>query len=269
MGDTVVFIKKKNIDNSKAFDFGRTSGDYAKYRDIYPSEFYEKIVERGLCVNGQKVLDLGTGTGVLPRNMYKYGADWTGTDLSENQIMWARWLCRENNMNIKFITTSAEEIDFPENSFDVVTACQCFFYFDHKKLAPILRRILRPGGKLLVLYMAWLPFEDEIAGKSEQLVLKFNGDWSGAGERMHPIEIPDCYNEMFEISYSFEYPLKVHFSRESWNGRMKSCRGIGASLSKNQIEAWEREHIKMLTEIAPEEFDILHYAAMCELTVIK
>ena len=31
-----------------------------------------------LGIQGQKVLDIGTGTGVLPRNMYAYGADWTG-----------------------------------------------------------------------------------------------------------------------------------------------------------------------------------------------
>lgn len=55
------------LDGGKPFDWGRTSDDYAKYRDIYPREFYEKVVSRGLCVSGQRVLDLGTGTGVLPR----------------------------------------------------------------------------------------------------------------------------------------------------------------------------------------------------------
>lgn len=73
------------IDAGKAFDWGRTSEEYAKYRDIYPEEFYKKIADRGLCIEGQKVLDLGTETGVLPRNMYKYGAEWTGTDMKLNQ----------------------------------------------------------------------------------------------------------------------------------------------------------------------------------------
>ena len=62
-------IINKNIDHGKAFDWGKTSEDYAKYRDIYPKEFYAKLAELSLGVKGQNVLDLGTGTGVIPRNM--------------------------------------------------------------------------------------------------------------------------------------------------------------------------------------------------------
>ncbi len=83
-------MTNENIDKGKSFDWGRTSRDYAKYRDIYPQEMYDKIISYGLCTNGQKVLDLGTGTGVLPRNMYKYGASFVGTDISENQIEQAK-----------------------------------------------------------------------------------------------------------------------------------------------------------------------------------
>ena len=123
-------LSLKTIDNGKIFDWGRASSDYAKYRDIYPDEFYKRIIDSGLCTKGQKVLDLGTGTGVLPRNMYKYGADFTGADISENQIAQARRLSEESGMDIKYIVASAETIDFPDDTFEVVTACQCFMYFN-------------------------------------------------------------------------------------------------------------------------------------------
>ena len=114
-------IIDKNIDGGKAFDWGKTSSDYAKYRDIYPKEFYERIINRNLCVNGQKVLDMGTGTGVIPRNMYIYGAKWIGTDISENQIEQAKILSK--GMDIEYYAYSTEELDFHDNSFDVITAC--------------------------------------------------------------------------------------------------------------------------------------------------
>ena len=256
-------ISDKNIDGGKAFDWGKTSADYAKFRDIYPQEFYDKIISRNLCINGQKVLDVGTGTGVLPRNMYDYGARWIGTDISENQIKQAKIL--SEGMDIDYYVQSTESIHFPDSSLDVITACQCFWYFDHEQIMPEFFHMLKPDGRILVLYMAWLPFEDEVAGASEKLVLKYSPQWSGAGETIHPILIPDCYHEKFELVYHEEYPLQVHFTRESWNGRMKACRGIGASLAEEEIAAWEQEHIKLLDQIAPAEFDVLHYGAIAEL----
>lgn len=256
-------IINQNIDGGKAFDWSKTSEDYAKYRDIYPQKFYDKIIDRKLCISGQSILDMGTGTGVLPRNMYRYGAKWTGTDISESQIKQAKILSQ--GMDIDYYGLSAENIDFPDHSFDVITACQCFWYFNHEQIMPALSRMLKPNGRILVLYMAWLPFEDKIAGASEELVLRYSPKWSGAGETIHPIQIPACYSEEFELVYHEEYPLDVPFTRESWNGRMKACRGIGASLTDAEIAAWEQEHMELLNKIAPTEFSILHYGAIAEL----
>lgn len=262
-----MYIADKNIDNGRPFDWGKASEAYAKYRDIYPPEFYERIAKSGLCVKGQYVLDLGTGTGVLSRNMHRFGAKWVGADISEEQIAKARILSKDTD--IEYIVSPSESLELSDGSFDVITACQCFWYFDHEKLEPKLFRLLKRGGRILVLYMAFLPFEDEIAGESEKLVLKYNPNWSGKGETMRPIEIPPCYSRHFELVRHKEYRLKVHFTREGWNGRMKACRGIGASLSENAVAAWEEEHMKMLAEKFPEEFDVLHYAATAELRAVS
>lgn len=258
-------ITDDRIDSGKAFDWGRTSEEYARYRDIYPEEFYKKIVDRRLCINGQKVLDLGTGTGVLPRNMYQYGAKWTGTDISPEQIEQARILSDAADMKISFQTVSAEQLNFSSESFDVITACQCFWYFDYEKVMPELAELLKPNGKLLILYMAWLPFEDKIAGASEELVLKYSPKWSGSGETRHPIWIPDIAYEYFELEDHEEYDLLVPFTKESWHGRMRACRGVGASLSEEELAMWDAEHRGLLDRIAPEKFEVLHYAALAVL----
>lgn len=258
-------VQDERIDGGKPFDWGWVSDDYAEYRDIYPQEFYRRIADRGLCVSGQRILDVGTGTGVLPRGMYSYGGNWTGTDISAEQIEQARRLSA--GMAIEYRVASAEELDFPPESFDVIAACQCFWYFRHERVAPLFHRMLKPGGKLLILYMAWLPYEDEIAGASERLVLEYSPQWSGAGETVHPIAIPDCYLERFDLAYHEEYRLSVPFTRDSWHGRMRACRGVGASLAPDDLQSWEREHRELLLEIAPEKFAVMHYAALAELSV--
>ena len=258
-------ITDERIDAGKAFDWGRTSEEYAKYRDIYPEEFYRRIVDRNLCVSGQNCLDLGTGTGVLPRNMYRFGADWIGTDVSPEQIDQAKRLSESAGMAIEYRAVSAEQIDFPKESFDVITACQCFWYFDHERVIPHLAKLLKPNGKLLILYMAWLPYEDEIAGKSEELVLKYSPSWTGAGETRHPIFIPNVAFDYFNLEEHEEYDLRIPFTKETWHGRMRACRGVGASLTEEELIRWDKEHRELLDRIAPEQFEVKHYAALAVL----
>lgn len=46
---------------------------------------------------------------------------------------------------------------------------------------------------------------------------------------------------------------------------MKACRGVGASLSDEELLAWENEHKELLMEKAPEKFEVRHYAALAML----
>lgn len=256
-------ITNKNIDNGREFDWGLASSDYAKYRDIYPDEFYKRIADLGCCVKGQKVLDLATGTGVLPRNMAKFGAQWIGADISENQIKYAKELTK--NSDINYIVSPAEKLDFDAEVFDVVTACQCFMYFDKKVILPKIHKWLKKDGHFLILFMAWLPFESEIAKASEDLVLKYNPEWSGAGMTRYELKAPEWSNGLFTVSNAIAFDLNVAFTRETWHGRIKACRGIGASsLSQDEIDKWEAEHLAYLNTV-PEKFTIPHYATILDL----
>lgn len=59
--------------------------------------------------------------------------------------------------------------------------------------------------------------------------------------------------------------IEAAFTRGRWHGRMKACRGIGASLTEGEIPKWEEEYRKLLENIAPDVFSVLCYGAVAEL----
>jgi hypothetical protein len=62
----------------------------------------------------------------------------------------------------------------------------------------------------------------------------------------------------FAVRALFVFDEWIPFTRESWRGRFRACRGVGASLSPEAVEAFDREHATLLEGIAGEEFSILH-----------
>ena len=253
-------MRLENIDRGGAFDFGKTAAEYAKYRDIYPAELYKRLYALGIGKAGESWLDLGTGTGVLPLNMYKYGAKIIGTDISEEQIDCAKKLADERGAVIEFFAVPAENTGFADSSFESITAAQCFWYFDREKIISEIKRLIKPNGVFAKIYMTYL-LDDEIAKKSHTLVKQLNKNWTPAAsgsEDMYNHPFPDGRLDIFECS--------IPFTRETWHGRMLACRGTTASMDADTLARWNALHTEMLRGY-PENFTIRHkvYIASYEI----
>jgi ubiquinone/menaquinone biosynthesis C-methylase UbiE len=252
-------MKIVNIDNEKDFDFGNTSLDYSKYRDIYPNSMYVYLYGHGIGTENQKILDLGTGTGVFPRTMHKYGAKYIGIDISKEQIKQAIKLSKEQNTDIEYKVCSAESTGLESSCFDVITAVQCFIYFNKGKVLPEIKRLLKPDGKFVPIWMTWLPFEDKIAEETEKLVLKYNPEWTGNGYKGNGnYKTPEWTKKYFELENETIYKEKIEFTYETWTGRIRACRGVSAALPKGIVKKFNDEHLKRLKEMTKEPFEIMH-----------
>ena len=240
-------MKLGNIDDGRAFDFGKTSENYAKYRDVYPQSMYDRLTALGVGKPGQSILDLGSGTAVLPVKLAHTGARFTATDISENQVAYGRERAAALGIeNIQFRVCSAEDTGFSDCSFDAVTAVQCFHYFNADKAAAEISRVLKPNGIFCKIFMDWLPFEDEKIAEMERLVLKYNPGWSGGGFREFNYSFPAWAEGRFTLDTVRSYDEALTFSKEAWLGRVLTCRGVGASLSADKVAEFEREYRELL-----------------------
>lgn len=257
-------LKIDAIDQGNRFDFGKTSVDYAKYRDVYPESLYQKLNLFNIGTKGQHILDIGTGTGAVPRHMYSKEVAFTATDISENQIKEAKRLSK--GMDIKYKVCPAEDTGFDENSFDVVIACQCFQYFDLDRFIPELVRILKPEGEFCKIFMDWLPFEDDIVYEMEQLVLKYNPTWSSGGFKSFDYTFPKWAKEHFELETVHSYNEYITFTKEAWKGRVRTCRGVGASLSEEKLKAFDEEYAALLAQY---KSDLLHIKHQVHIEIYR
>ncbi len=243
-------MQKFQVDGGRAFDFGKTAQDYGAYRDIYPQALYDRLYALGVGAPGSAWLDLGTGSGVLPRALARYGAQIVAVDISPEQIEEAKKRSRAYP-NITYQVCPAEEVAFPPGRFDVITACQCFWYFDPAIIVPKIRALLRPGGLFVKIYMGYSE-DDPIARRSSALVKQLNPSWTSGAAAEQDLQV-----HYFPHPHEEHVSLALSFTRETWHGRMRTCRGVAASMDAPTLAKFDEMHRQMLST-CPEQFTIQH-----------
>ena len=235
-------------------DFGKTADDYRKHRAGFPDSFFEELQKRGLIRGFEKVADIGTGTGTVARGLAEIGCEVVGVDPSQDMISAAATIAEEQGLVIDWLQASAEDTGLAEHSIDVVSAGQCWHWFDHRKAVEEVKRILKPGGLLLIAHFDWLPIQDSVVWNTEQLIQETNPDWELGGRiGIYPEWFRHLYEGGFSDVSSFTYYEPVEYSHEAWRGRIRASAGIGGSLSKEEVLAFDVKHEAMLKNDFPED----------------
>ena len=256
-------------------DFGRRSDDYATHRPGFPDSFYARL-ERYLSFDGAEALDLGTGPGIVALELAKCGAEVVGVDRSQEQIATAQRRAADAGLDsrARFVVGLAEETGFADESFDLVTAGQCWVWFDHDRALAEVQRMLRPGGHLVVAHYCYLPRVSAIARRSEELVGEHNPSWTMAGwDGVYATQIDAMQQGHLCFVEQFCYDHDRPFTHEGWRGRMRTCNGVGSgTLTEEQVAAFDADLAAMLRREFPQEpLKIEHrvWAVVCRKPVEK
>ena len=246
------------IDPGRVIDWGKTSHEYALYRPGPPDRFYDLLRTLGVGLSGQRILDLGTGTGVLARRFAASGASVAGIDVSPEQLQTARSLADTDGVEVDWRVAAAEALPFPDAEFDVLTANQCWLYFDPDRATAEVHRVLKPGGVLVTSHFSWLPRVDPVARATEALVLEHNPAWSASDFSGEIPTVPAWTAGRFDVRAGFYFDEDVPFTIDTWSGRIRACRGVGATLSPDEVQRFDQAHRRMLLELAGERFTVRH-----------
>jgi ubiquinone/menaquinone biosynthesis C-methylase UbiE len=128
-------------------DFGRRARTYDRLRpaDANWREVLETIVRAG-GLEDRRVLDAGCGTGVVAAALAER-AHVTGVDPEPEMLAVAR---RRLPPEVELLRASAEELPFADASFDAAVLRLVVHLLDRPRALAELRRVLAPGGRLVV-----------------------------------------------------------------------------------------------------------------------
>lgn len=99
-------------------------------------------------VRGKYLLDLGCGAGENSVYFAQLGASCVATDYSPGMVDVAVKLAERNGVQVEGKVINAMEIDFPDNTFDVIYASNLLHHIpDPKLVLQEMHRVLKPGGK--------------------------------------------------------------------------------------------------------------------------
>ncbi|HEX3289756.1 MAG TPA: class I SAM-dependent methyltransferase [Gaiella sp.] len=140
----------------RATSFGGVAGAYERARPGYPDDAVRWLAGE----EPAEVVDLGAGTGKLTRSLVALGHHVTAIEplpemLAELQVAVPGAVALAGN---------AESIPLPDGSADVVTCAQAFHWFDHGPALAEIARVLRPGGRL---GLVWNTRDERVGWVSE------------------------------------------------------------------------------------------------------
>lgn len=228
-----------------AAGFGAAADVYERARPSYPDAALRWIAEHAGLAAGRTVVDVGAGTGKLTRLL----AGTHARVIAVEPVEGMRAVLQERVPGIEIMHGVAEALPLPDATADVVTVAQAFHWFDHAKAVPELRRVLKPGGCLVLIWNSrdmsdplQHALEELLAPLREEAPYQLGGAWRG------PLEESGLFGPAEEAQFAIVQELTT----EGVSERVASTSFV-AAMSPAEREAL-LERVRALSAGRPEPF---------------
>ncbi|PRA07607.1 MULTISPECIES: class I SAM-dependent methyltransferase [unclassified Paenibacillus] len=150
---------------------------YLKYRPSYPKEAINHLYDVvGLDANSN-IADIGSGTGIISKLLLERGSYVIAVE--PNQAMReAAEQTLKSSPQFQSIAGSAESTGLPDQSVDFIVCAQAFHWFDRSAAQIEFRRILRPGGRVILIWNSRLTHGTPFREEYNQLLHTYGTDYN-------------------------------------------------------------------------------------------
>ena len=193
---------------------------YTRSRPNYPPAFYAFLRDELALTADKPVADIGSGTGISARPLLERGNVVYG--IEPNAAMRrAAEAALASFRNFRSVDATAEATTLPDHSVHLVLAAQAFHWFDKARAAAEFGRILRPGGRVVLVWNERRVDATPFLGDYERLLKTHGTDY----ERVRHENVDRAAIERFFGHAAFEtrvFENEQHFDCEGLESRLLS-----------------------------------------------
>jgi SAM-dependent methyltransferase len=221
--------------------FSNRVENYAKYRPSYPPEVLQFLRDRLNLQSESIIADIGSGTGISARLFLENGNTVYGVEPNAAMREAAEEFLKDFP-NFKSVDGVSENTTLADRSVDFVTAAQAFHWFDPEKTRGEFRRILKPGGFVVLIWNERQLETNEFLRDYEKFLLGFGSDYLQVRhENISDDKLGDFFPRGFK---SVSFPNKQILDFEGLLGR-----ALSSSYMPTEADARFGEMKKTLRDI--------------------
>lgn len=156
--------------------FSERVANYVRYRPDYPREMLDVLREHAGLRAGIRVADVGSGTGIASRLLLDVGCEVFAVE--PNDAMRAAAVDRlGGNPQFHSVAAPAEDTTLAERSVDMILSAQAFHWFDRARARAEFSRILKPAGRVALVWNVRQTDATPFLRDYEALLQKFATDY--------------------------------------------------------------------------------------------
>jgi SAM-dependent methyltransferase len=149
---TGIVHESAEVKQADARSYDATAAEFARLTEHYSKRIAERMLDLAAVKTGDRLLDLGTGTGLLARMAAARGANAVGIDHSAGMLEQAQAAAETDGVGVRteFLTMDAEALRFDDQAFDVTVSLFVLRHLPNPLTAAReMYRTLKSGGRLV------------------------------------------------------------------------------------------------------------------------
>ena len=203
--------------DQKNYDLFSNKADlYKMFRPTYPAQLIEHLYSKAGFTKDSVIADIGSGTGIFSRLLIAQGSFVYCVEPNDDMRRAAEEDLK-SHANFCSVGAPAENTGLEDKSVDFITVAQAIHWFDRQPFKRECQRILKPGGKLVLVWNE-RDYESEVIKKDFAIRAKYAVDKKGLGSGVGK---KHGYHDLF-VDGVREYLVfnnDLHLDRDDYIGR--------------------------------------------------